>query len=637
MKFFKYALVAVAGAMTLGFTACNDDPDYQWGAEGKGVYFPSSQPTTVSLETASTGFDVIVNRSGIEDAASYPIVAQVTAGGVELTAEENPFKIPAAVAFAAGETSTKMTIAVDASTLATSQPYDITLSFGSTAPQFNYGPSTLTFTVTREPAFGPWEPYGDGLATWNYALGFFSKLQGDDPDLDLYIRHNTEHPEQHQFWLQHWAFDVDLFLDWDETTNYVTIAPQLTGGQINVSGIGVADVYVQTIYPVFGNSEEDAAASIFNPETGEFELFVVYSVIDPEDNSWAALQGSYGYEYLTCGEYADYSLSMQYNGVLMNPAGELSAQLGVAIGAQATKAEFAVSDLDPQSLLGAMLQGSIETVAVGATATSVSLPIAGSGSYNAVGITYKDDEPMQALYVSFEVEGFGGGESWKNVCTADIVDGWILPAFTITSTDGDEIPYTELAWQVQAQESTETPGLYRLRNVMTSEDYVLTYLKANQNTTPTNWIIDATNKECVKMAPQYSGFTYGGDDFYIANADGYFAQQGLDDETIIGMGMATVWDDGYLAIFPALHGNEIDDCQYSWKSEPTAEIYFDLAGAGAPAKMKGRFAHKAATFDLNRLNASINSHFRIPAVRHTTYHKVQSGVKLVAKPFRIKK
>lgn len=636
MKFFKYALVAVAGAMTLGFTACNDDDDYQWGAEGKGVYFPSSQPTTVSLETTSTGFEVQVNRSGVEEAASYAIAGQVTASGVELTAEENPFKIPATVAFADGQTSTTMTIAVDASELVTSQPYEITLTFGSAAPLFNYGPSALTFTVTREPAYGPWEPYGDGLATWEYTQGFFAgDLPDVDPDLDLYIRHNTEHPELHQFWLQHWAFDTDLIIDWNSETNYAQIEPQPVGANINVTGLGVVPCYIATI-GALSPTEGNLSASTFDPQTGEFELYVYYIV--PYEGGWGNFDDG-GFEYLTCGEYADYSLSMKYKGVLMNPAGDLSAQLGVAIGAQASKAEFAVSDLDPQSILGAMLQGSIETVTVDATATEVSLPIAGSGSYYAVGVTYKGDEPMQAMYVAFEVEGFGGSAAWTNVCLADIVDGWILPAFTITSTDGDEIPYTELAWQVQAQESTETPGLYRLRNVYTSEDYVLTYLKANQNSTATDWIIDATNKDCVKIMPQYSGFTYGGDDFYIADADGYFAQQGMDDASIIELGMATVWDNGYLEIFPALHGNSIDDCQYSWKSEPTAEIYFDLAGAGAPAKMKGRFtsARNAASFDYHRLEASINSHFRIPAVRQTKRNLSSNGFNVVAKPFRIKK
>lgn len=643
MKFFKYTMVAAVSAMALGFTACSDDDEYQPGLPGTGVFLPGDQKTEITLETASTGFNVTIARSGLSDAATYALVSTVSVGGAELTAEENPFHIPASVEFAADEMTVELTIAVNGADLTTGAPYKVSIALGEGTPVFNYGNSAASFTVVRAAAWGEWEEYGDGLATWNYAQGFWApSLQGDDPDLPLSIRHNLENSNLHQFRLEHWAFDQTLIIDWDSNTNYAQIEPQPVGENLNVNGLGTVPCYIATVGALKA-TDANLAASTFDPETGEFDLYVYYIV--PYNGSWGMFDDG-GYEYLTCGEYADYSLAMKYNGYITDADGMMNANITVSVGAEATEARFAVSNtLDAQGLLAAILQGTAETVSAPAGQNqNVNIPVTAAGTFTLVGVTYKGEEPMDADYLTFEVFGGTSGAAWKNVATVDFVDGWITPLFVLTDKDGNVVPYTELGWQVQGQENTEKPGIYRLKSPWTNPNYVLQYLGANSNTTPTDLIIDATNPQCVKIVPQYSGFTEAGVDeetkepyedlFYVGNAAGYFSAQGIEDADIISRGLNTVMEDGYIKVDLCFIGLSPESCDSPIDSQPYAEIFFDFASAGAPAKVAAKRPH----FDVARVNASIKSAFRIPAMKNTVRTLSSDGeFKATAKPLRVRK
>lgn len=630
MKFFKYTLVAAASAMALGFSACSDDNEYQPATATPGLYFSTGAAATEGIDPDATSFTVTVSRSGMTEAATYALSSTAAIGSAELEAAENPFTVPASVAFADGAESADVVININPALFDANTAYTLILALPEDAPAYNFGSTTTVLTVQVKESWSDWEEYGDGLATWNYAQGFFSDLSGDDPDLPLSIRDNLNDPTKHQFRLEHWAANTTLIIDWDETTNICTIEPQLTGKKLNVTGIGVCDCYISTIYPLFDDTTEAAEASTFDPETGEFDLYVLYVV--PYNGGWGRFDDG-GYEYLTCGEYADYSIALTYNGYLTKPNEEMAASLTVSVGAQASKALLAISaDLGATDLLGAILGGTVETVELGPGANqNVELPIATAGDYTVVAVSFKDDEAQQAAKAEFAVTA-GTGGSWKNIATVDFVDGWVTPFYEITDKNENVIPYTELAWQVQGQASLENDGVYRLKSPWTNDDCVLYYLGANINKTATDLIIDAQNPNCVKVVPQYSGFSSSSEEFYIANMAGYYSTQGIEDNAIIGEGFNDIWDDGYIYISVPLVGWTIDKCTLIHRDEPHTEIFFDLQGSSAaPAKAKAK-----NTFNAARVNASVKSGLRIPMIKNDTRSLYHGPVTVTEKPFRVR-
>lgn len=620
MKFYKYTLIAVATAMSLGFTACDDD-DYAPGSQSDGVFFPSTQTTAVELETSSTSMTVTVSRSGLTDAATYSLSSVVALGDSVLAPENSPITVPSQVSFDANQSTVELVIPVDAASMPTSVEYTVSIALGQGTPTFSYGNSSINLCVVRAEVWGEWQAFDKtGLGTWTYALGLSYFVTGDDPDLPVWVRYNAEKPDQAQFLVEHWGYNSPLYINWNMANDYVSIPEQFTGRVVNVEGLGECNLVVMSFdqyYMLFGASAEEIAEaealSTFDPESGLFEIAVYYFIVAPDGKHYT-LQGNnpYGYEYLQLGDYADYSLEMSYKGIFTAADESMSAVINANIGASSTKAVFAASKeySSEQELLMAVLSGAVPTVEQApGDSVNVEIPISGAGDYFAVGVTYSGDEPMNAGYVKFTVAG--GASEWKNCCPVEIVDGWIIPAFLNDGYSNEDVP-----WICQGQVSTKTPGVYRLLNPYTVENCPLSGL--NENTGSVGVVIDATNEECIKIVPQYSGFSFnnGGTmlDFYIANPAGYFSFNGDSDEQILEKGFGQDMVEGLIEIeLPVFGYNGGEDFEaYNWQNPEPTILYFDFeSGQSAPAKAKASFAGVSA----NRLKASLKTQFRLSLER----------------------
>lgn len=118
-------------------------------------------------------------------------------------------------------------------------------------------------------------------------------------------------------------------------------------------------------------------------------------------------------------------------------------------------------------------------------------------------------------------------EGWEYYCTAELVDGWIMPAFGL---DPEENPWTVDAWR-----NIDNPDLIRLDNPykattspIANTDYVSTggYI-----------VVDISDPEFVTVVPNvFCGFIYNGK-LSLLNLGGFALAQGLTKEEALQEGI----------------------------------------------------------------------------------------------------
>lgn len=611
MKFFKYSILAVAALATgFAFTACDDDDDYLPGAESAGVFFPKDNATAYDIKANATSVDVVVSRVGVTSAATYAVDCTTDAEG-------DLFVFPSSVSFGEGETSTILTIGVKAENFVTDVPYTVTINFGEGVQAYNYGNATQTLKVTLASSWTEWTPFKEGTGTYTYTALF----SGDDPGLPISYSENMDDPTQARFKIENWGYGVDFIVNYNPETGYCRVFEQNIGGTVKSGGTDYI-VTVMDLYEYTGSEADYGTASYFDDKNGVFYLYVIYCAYDPSTMEYAGYFG-YDYEVFAVNGYADYSVEVSYSGLFTNAGGtESAAVIQTVTSSDVEEVRVAISNtLDANSLKDAILADAVEYTTVGNGTQECRIPVAGEGDYIAVAVSYANGEAQSAGACKFTIAG-GGVASWKPVCYAEFVDAWCCPAFNFTFSDGTVATLQDLMWYVEVQENTQEPGQYRLIDPWHQEGCALYYNDLNSNDVATDLYINATNKDNVKIVPQYSGYTYKDKDFYISNYGGYAEFVGKDDSWAIEKGVNTPWDDGYLQINPALFGYSLDDFGYNWKSNPTAEIFFDFeSGYSAPAKVKGsKTLYRAGS--AARIEAAVKSDFRIDM---TTSPRLRQG------------
>jgi len=606
MKLFKSSIL-LASAVAIGavFSACDestlDDFGYalEDGSSAEGLFFPSTNPTALELAKSTTVFNIPVERTGVTDAASYP---------VEFTtdAPEGVFTFPANVTFAQGETTSSITVNCNLTEQPANSTFKVAYNFGTGVPTYNYGSTKGNLTIKVPAAWGPWQQYDKGICTWNYDLGFL--MSGPDPDLPISIRYNQEDETKAQFLIEHWRQDAPLVIDYDRTTGicYIPFGTP-TNVKFNVTDVGAVEEYVTDAYTYqmsIGSPVDDLInASTFDEKTGEFKIYVCYYAYDPADGSPFLLKGSFGYETCKVGEFKDYSVSLDYEGVFTSVSAKTFAQFTANVGADATEAKIMISNsMDAQAILDAIEAGDESAVSIGAgEGQSLQIPVTEAGEYIGVIVSYNGEESQDAAAIKFNVI-LGSNtdpedENWETYGTGIIVDGWFTAAWTFTTATGQKATYMDLPWTFEMQKHKTTDGLYRMKAPYTDESSVLVGVELNENRAPYNIVIDASNPAVVKIAPQLSGFkstsdTYGfipEEDYmgYMGNLAGFAtAVGGWNDDQIVAKG----WDDskledGIITVAACTFGASLDKFGYTWESNPVGMIALSGGEQQAPAKM----------------------------------------------------
>ena len=379
----------------------------------------------------------------------------------------------------------------------------------------------------------------------------------------------------------------------------------------------------------------DAYPCTYDAEKGLFSLNLIYFVSEALGSS-ASGYFAKGVETLQLDGYyvPDYSLTMEYAGKHTNENYEECAMINVTMGTDLTSCALAVvaDDEDTDATVAGMLDGSIDCLTL-TESTSVTIPLAKSGTYKAVAATFDENATMLDVYtMEFEFTVDNGDDNWISLGMATYTEDCVTTFFNVEN----------VSYQVEVRENTNQPGLYRIIN-----PYGAAYpynAEGDYDTSKEYFIeIDATDPEGVYIPGIYgTGMNWGYGEFSITSmAYYYMAAQGATFEEVKDGGYCGILADNVIT-FPAksllISLSEYNGGNF-YTSNNNGAFRLDMndmtpAGA-APAKAAAARISAKRELDINadiqqavmpRITLKINPamEFETPSMHKSTMKKVQS-------------
>lgn len=539
MKIFKSSLLALLAITGAAMTSCSDDNNYTAGLPSDGAYFGESA-SKVEFSLDNTSFPVTVSRTSAQADATVSI-ASVDESGL--------FTIPTSVTFSGNELSATINIGYDPEKVEQDVNYSITLTV---TPATEYGISTYSFTAVSP---SPWTSLGKCTYTDDFITTFYNvqnmtyevEIQENDLTPGLYRLVNPygklypyndpgDYDTSKDYYMTIDATDPDRVvlnrflsgMDWGdgEFMMYSFAGYYLNAGktpeEVDASGyFGTLENGVIT-WP-------KGTLMIGIPNGNSYSLY-------PANNKGAArivMPGVVISDYSAQVDYAGRKVDVDENNLLT-----ADVTLGEDV---ATARVAAVLGQDINAIAEGIIDGTIESVEITASGT-VELPIEkADGIYTILVVTYDGDGEVQEYAYDF-VEIAFSGKQWKEVGSAEIQDGWILPLF--------EVDPSKYIWYAPVEENITTPGVYRIVNMFGGDFAVAEDLLPGIH----NIQINAVDKSFVYIQPQKCGLDEGFGNMTIADLPGYYVSAGYPQASIVAkleddeLSTATVNEDGNLEI-----------------------------------------------------------------------------------------
>lgn len=503
-KSIKYSLLAVLAVM--GLASCSNDYEYS-GAEA----LKNAQVFFADTTLAITSYDLDMNAN------SFDVEIQRVKTDGELTvALENhqdptsttQLNVPASVTFADGAKTATITIGYNPETIEFEDLNRDTLIIANAEYTTPYGGTEYRFAVSIAEPWSPWfskksewvaagfDPEAwplsesESTCTYTYNECPFSSLSGEDPGLPIYYRVNINNPVQAQFKIEHWAFNVELILDYNPETHNVVIP---------MNFIGAVDEELGPFYmtDVTGWQQQDYYSRFpctYDPEAGKFVLNVAYVT-----ESLACY--GYGEETIQVdGFYVpDYSARALYAGILKTPTEDCQAVVDFKVGIDVDKAKYALTEatVTEAAAAAAIVSGELEAEELPSDSIRVFIPLEEDGKYRATIVTF-DEEGNAQESASCVFEFVKGESPWQSLGMALYTDDIVGPLFK-----ADPVTY-----EVEVFEHKDNPGLYRLKNAY-GEAYP--YNEEGQWDTSMDYYleINATDPTSVYFEEQDLGLDWG--------------------------------------------------------------------------------------------------------------------------------
>lgn len=604
MKLFKKTILALmAVAVSAGFSACSDDDDYIAATNQDGAYFAADAAQSVGVARDAESFNIEVYRT---DGSQHTYDLLVTD-------PKDMFEVPDKVVFNGQEHATTLTIGIKGELVDdTDYPLEIKIIDGSGIGLIDYkfnvriAKTVITGTVGR------------GRYIYN---GFLTGSQSGVPVTSWYLQEEPQYVE--------WTIgnpknaDEMLFDCYTLTLMFENFEPNEKGVypfrikdqfvyDNDGSMIWVTDV--QTYYEMNGESGAQFKDDCyFDPESGLITLHTCYYIKDTD--RW---YGDDKFEYMQLDGYPDYSVTVEYKGLYIDPAQSTQAIGIISTGNDVDKVlAAAVKTNDPEVALDAVLDGTANVVELEAGKEMTQLfSVSGAGDYIIMAVSYDEKgEPMELDYDKFTInEGLEDPNlGWTGIGQADFADGWITGAF---SRGGVQIIVTDEMFPVEIQQNDDQPTLFRM-----VEPWGENYFIASLNKYPAKrnfmfWIDPDIN--FIAFEPQPSGFgteNWGGELIVgdvmgmVASENPEATHQEIADYTYqnyMNEAISTYEDGMILVPIPVIGAPKIGDGTfgYNWQNYQASEIYMPDVPDSVKKYAK---AKRVAAPNLNGLHQSIGA------------------------------
>lgn len=417
MKTLKYLFAFALPVLAMvAMSSCSEEEASYTPAgavSGAQVYFHSANATTVDLTSTEGGsFDVIVSRQDTTEALNVALTMVVD------EALQAAFTAPEAIAFAAGESTTTLSVAYDATLFEAIGYADyktVVLTIADEANTTSYGISSIEMAVGFPE---PWSEWAEiGTCTY-YLSGYWS---GTHSKLKVYYREYLLNEKDAQFYIPGVANAMNLTIDYDRTTGNCRVPLQFvlnndTYGPVYVADMGNCPIDPQPI--------EDFPCT-YNAETGTFNLLVTYLVsADLGGNATGHFANPAEETIQLDGfEVPDATVSLEYLGVFANTVGQNSAVVSVELGADADSARVAMVPEISNEALAEILAGTTDYQVV-EESDFVTFPIDATGTYYAIAVSYMGGEPTELGTLTFTAEVGGAAEA---ATIEDFEGDWVFP------------------------------------------------------------------------------------------------------------------------------------------------------------------------------------------------------------------
>lgn len=480
MKLHKIASLLIGAVVALGAWSCTDEvkPEPNPGFAGDGVYFSTSESTEFDIQPETTELTYVIYRDK---------------DGDDLTVELNPvvldeegadasavISVPATVSFVKGEKTAALKMAVDYSKVVAEMVYTINLSLPEEV-QNPYGDKE----VILEASYAPWSEFevlpNQCVVT---LTGLLSQVI-DEYDQVVGVRHSLVNENIVQYYVPSIFSDADisLLIRMDVTDKFTNeegqevilckMAGVDTPFQTQSGNVTLTDMddFVTQMNPSLSQKDHDALVdrnggfSYFNPTTGLFSL----NIIEHITGNYTGDQGTVfaiGRNYIQLGGYKDYSIefSKLYNIVDDNKNEQVVIQAYRSSDVASFSCDVLPGALDKEQVDAAAeaIKADPDAEVYSDQTTYLTYSLEEEGTYTLVAVGYDSEhnEIMRTSY-QFDYATVQAANPWKKVGEAGLTDAIVCSYYNV------EV----LTWDVQVEESTETPGVYRVVNPYLNWEY----------------------------------------------------------------------------------------------------------------------------------------------------------------------